>query len=73
MVKIVQRQMGPVFATFFPMTLATLFLIPIVYRQRQPHNPGSNSGHLPAHDLFEFILIGVGGQVVAQLFMTWGV
>lgn len=34
MVKLVQRQMGPVFATFFPMTLATLLLIPIVRHER---------------------------------------
>ena len=34
LVKIVQEQMGPVFATFFPMTLATLLLVPIVHRGR---------------------------------------
>jgi hypothetical protein len=34
-VKIVQEQMGPVFATFFPMTLATLLLIPTMRRERR--------------------------------------
>lgn len=72
MVKLVQKQMGPVFATFFPMTLATLLLIPIVRRERQRENPASNP-RLPAGDILQFILIGVFGQVVAQLFITWGV
>ena len=71
MVKLVQKQMGPVFATFFPMTLATLLLIPVVWREKRP-DPG-NGGRLPTRDILEFILIGVFGQVVAQLFITWGV
>ena len=72
MVKLVQQQMGPVFATFFPMTLATLMLIPIVRRERRRENPASHAS-VPARDVFQFILIGVFGQVVAQLFITWGV
>jgi len=71
MVKLVQEQMGPVFATFFPMALATVLLIPVVWRERRSH-PGSG-GRLPTRDILEFILIGVFGQVVAQLFITWGV
>ena len=67
LVKIVQEQMGPVAATFYPMTLATLMLIPIVWRE------GALHGRMPRRDIMEFILIGVGGQVVAQLFITWGV
>jgi drug/metabolite transporter (DMT)-like permease len=62
MVKIVQEQMGPVFATFLPVTLATLFLMAIVRRDRWPK-----------HDRFRFFLIGVCGQISAQLFITWGV
>jgi drug/metabolite transporter (DMT)-like permease len=73
MVKLVQRQMGPVFATFFPMTLATLLLIPIVRRERQRENPGRGPARVPGSDILQFILIGVFGQVVAQLFITWGV
>jgi drug/metabolite transporter (DMT)-like permease len=73
MVKLVQEQMGPVFATFFPMTLATLLLIPIVQRERGRQNPAVASGRMPTRDILEFIMIGVFGQVVAQLFITWGV
>jgi drug/metabolite transporter (DMT)-like permease len=64
MVKLVQEQMGPLFAVFFPMAIATLLLIPIERRER----------HLPvrARDVWRFILIGVAGQVMAQLFVTWG-
>jgi len=35
MVKLVQQQMGPVFATFFPMTLATLLLIHVVWHEKR--------------------------------------
>ena len=71
MVKLVQRQMGPVFATFFPITLAMLLLIPVVRRERR--NAPGDGGRIPTHDVLEFILIGIFGQVVAQLFITWGV
>jgi drug/metabolite transporter (DMT)-like permease len=75
LVKIVQAQMGPVFATFFPMALATLLLIPIVSweRHRNGRDLASAVGRVRPRDAFEFILIGVFGQVVAQLFITWGV
>ena len=75
LVKIVQAQMGPVFATFFPMALATLLLIPIVSweRHRNGRDLASAVGRVRPRDVFEFILIGVFGQVVAQLFVTWGV
>src|SRR5215510_8693929 len=66
MVKLVQEQMGPVFATFFPMTLATVLLIPIVRRERRK-NPAWPPDRMPKKDMLEFILIGVLGQVVAQL------
>jgi drug/metabolite transporter (DMT)-like permease len=72
MVKIVQQQMGPIFATFLPMTAATLLLMPIVWRTPRARESG---GIRPFHrrDIGEFVLIGVCGQVVAQLFITWGV
>jgi drug/metabolite transporter (DMT)-like permease len=70
MLKIVQVQLGPVSATFFPMAIATLCLLPVVWWQRRK-NP--ERSHLRPKDVWEFILIGVLGQVVAQLFVTWGV
>jgi drug/metabolite transporter (DMT)-like permease len=73
MVKVAQEQMGPVFATFFPMTIATLILIPIVHRESKRNRSAAHSGRMPMQDLRDFIFIGVCGQVVAQLFITWGV
>jgi drug/metabolite transporter (DMT)-like permease len=70
--KIVERQAGPVFAALFPITIATFLLIPIVLRRRQ--RTASPDGRFSLRgDIFQFILIGVFGQVVAQLFVAWGV
>jgi drug/metabolite transporter (DMT)-like permease len=69
LVKIVQRQMGPVSATFYPMLLSTLLLVPIVRRERGPRG----FGRMPRRDIIQFGVLGVFGQVVAQLFITWGV
>jgi drug/metabolite transporter (DMT)-like permease len=71
MVKLVFREMGPIFATFFPILIAMLILIPIVHRERRK-NPAARHGWMPWRDIGNFILIGVLGQVVAQLFITWG-
>jgi drug/metabolite transporter (DMT)-like permease len=49
------------------MAMATLLLIPLVWRE------GPLQRRMPRRDVMEFILIGVLGQVVAQLFITWGV
>jgi drug/metabolite transporter (DMT)-like permease len=73
MVKVAQEQMGPVFATFFPMAIATLILIPIVRRERKKRLGTTGSRRMPWRDLRDFVLIGVCGQIVAQLFVTWGV
>ncbi len=64
MVKLVQRQMGPLFAAFFPLLIATLLLAPFVARAKRG---------MPRADAIHFVLLGVLGQVVAQLFITWGV
>lgn len=73
MVKVAQQQMGPVFATFFPMAIATLILVPVVRREHKKGGVPGGPGRMPLRDLRDFILIGVCGQVVAQLFVTWGV
>jgi drug/metabolite transporter (DMT)-like permease len=70
LVKIVQAQMGPVAATFLPMALSTMMLVPIVYWERR--RTGGAGARMPGRDVFKFILIGLFGQVVAQLFITWG-
>jgi drug/metabolite transporter (DMT)-like permease len=71
--KLVQRRIGPVVAALFAISCATLLLIPIVQRQKWMTKQTPKSDRMPARDLWEFILIGIGGQVVAQVFVAWGV
>ena len=68
--KIVERRLGPVFTVFFPMTISMLLLIPIVHIERRRNNSQSP---MPIRDVMQFILIGILGQVVSQLFTAWGV
>jgi drug/metabolite transporter (DMT)-like permease len=68
--KLVQERMGPVFATFVPMTLATLLLVPILRKERRARGAAARP---PAADVLRFVVIGVLGQVAAQLLVTWGV
>jgi drug/metabolite transporter (DMT)-like permease len=70
MVKIVQQQLGPVSATFFPMLLATLLLIPVVAWEGRARSNARR--RVPRAQVGQFIVLGVLGQVVAQLFITWG-
>jgi drug/metabolite transporter (DMT)-like permease len=72
MVKLVQEEMGPIFATFFPMLLATFLLIPIVYFEKASQTRG-NPARLAKRDFIDFLVMGILGQVGAQLFVTWGV
>lgn len=65
MVKLVQEQMGPLFAVTFPIALSTLLLIVLV---RKEPDAGINK-----QDVWNFFLLGILGQLVAQLFITWGV
>jgi len=61
--------MGPVAATSIPMLIATVLLFPIVqWEARSRPIPSQRRGK----DWLQFLLIGVLGQVVAQLFITWG-
>jgi drug/metabolite transporter (DMT)-like permease len=69
-VKLVQREVGPIFATSFPIAAATILLIPIV--RRESLKSGKSRIRMPRQDIVAFILIGVFGQVLAQLFGTWG-
>ncbi len=65
MVKLVQKQMGPLFAVTFPIALSTLMLIPLVRREQRVK--------ISRRDIRDFILLGIAGQLIAQLFITWGV
>ena len=71
-VKLVQTQMGFIFATFFPMTIATLILVPVVMWRRRAALEQHGRPAWSASDVGHFVLLGVLGQVVAQLFVTWG-
>ena len=70
LVKIVQEQMGPMAATSIPMLMATIMLVPIVRLRRETRSLSKRSLR---NDWRGFMIIGVFGQVVAQLFITWGV
>jgi drug/metabolite transporter (DMT)-like permease len=65
MVKLVQEQMGPLFAVTFPIALSTLLLVVLVAREPK--------GGITRQDFWNFVLLGIAGQLVAQLFITWGV
>lgn len=65
MVKLVQQQMGPLFAVTFPIALSTLLLILLIRREPKTSVTGRDIGN--------FILLGILGQLFAQLFITWGV
>jgi drug/metabolite transporter (DMT)-like permease len=67
--KLVQEQMGPIFATFLPMGLATLALLPLVRREQRR----GSAAPVGRADLVRFAVIGIFGQVLAQLGVTWGV
>jgi drug/metabolite transporter (DMT)-like permease len=71
MIKVVQAQMGPVSATFFPMGIATICLVLVVLRHRRREKIRGSALNLG--DIGRFLLVGVMGQVAAQLLVTWGV
>ena len=68
MVKLVQVQLGPIAATLLPMTLATILLVPIVLHERSKNARAARRWQAAG----QFVLLGLFGQVVAQLCITWG-
>jgi drug/metabolite transporter (DMT)-like permease len=68
--KLVQEEMGPIFATLLPMALATFCLIPLVRREQRSRVQRTR---ISRADVARFGVIGIFGQVVAQLGITWGV
>jgi len=71
-IKFAQLQVGPLFTTFFPITLATLMLIVLVGAARRRCRSEGKRPSMPLRDVLDFILIGILGQVVTQFFGTWG-
>ncbi len=69
-VKFLDRQLGPIAITFLPFYVSTLLFIPLLIRERRRH-PDSPRPNWT--DWRGFIIAGVGGQVLAQLGMTYGI
>src|SRR5258708_33046023 len=69
-VKVVCTHLGPIGVTFLPFYVTTLLFVPLLLRLRR-QNPGAPAPS--ARDWVRFTIAGVGGQVLAQLGMTWGI
>jgi drug/metabolite transporter (DMT)-like permease len=65
-IKLVQDQVGAFSTVFIPMTLATLFMIPFVYKDIKRNKNRKLS------DLKIFVLLALLGQFPAQVLMTIG-
>lgn len=69
-VKFLQGKLGPIAITFLPFYVTTVMFIPLLLRERR-RNP--QAAKLTGADWLRFAAAGVGGQVLAQLGMTWGI
>jgi drug/metabolite transporter (DMT)-like permease len=69
-VKFLDRQMGPIAITFVPFYVTTVLFVPLLIRMRR-RTPDARRP--TARDWVQFAIAGVGGQVLAQLGMTWGI
>lgn len=69
-VKVLGRQMGPMAITFLPFYITTLLFVPLLRKMRR-ETPGASRPS--AREWGQFVVAGVGGQVLAQLGMTWGI
>jgi drug/metabolite transporter (DMT)-like permease len=66
-VKFLDTKLGPIAITFVPFWVTTLLLLPLLFRKN------SKRVKPTPKDWFSFLIAGVGGQVLAQLGMTWGI
>ena len=74
LVKLVSEQVGAVFTTAAPMLVATLLLLPLALPGLLRKWVNGPSAQRPSGaDMGRFLALGILGQVVAQLFVTWGV
>ena len=69
-VKFLDRQLGPIAITFLPFYVSTVLFIPLLIRERRSRPDAPRPTWM---DWRGFIIAGVGGQVLAQLGMTWGI
>src|SRR5579859_6635596 len=69
-VKVLDPHLGPIAITFLPFYVTTLLFVPLLLRLRRqsPGAPAPSPG-----DWVRFTIAGVGGQVLAQFGMTWGI
>jgi len=70
MVKLVQTEMGFIFATFFPIAVSTLILAPFALIKKTAAQEAGETRNVG--DIWHFLALGILGQVPAQLFVTWG-
>jgi len=64
-IKLTQEQVGPYFTVWGPMLLATIFLLPFVWKDFK-------KGNKVFKDLFVFVPLALLGAFPAQVLMTWG-
>ena len=69
-VKFLEGKLGPIAITFLPFYVTTVLFIPLLLRERR-RNP--QAVKVTRADWLRFAAAGVGGQVLAQLGMTWGI
>src|SRR5258708_27023368 len=69
-VKVVCTHLGTIAITFLPFYVKTRLVVPLLLRLRR-QNPGAPAPS--TLDWVRFTIAGVGGQVLAQLGMTWGI
>jgi len=69
-VKVLDPYLGPIAITFVPFYVTTLLFLPLLMKGR---NTRPRSKYPTAREWLSFTIAGVGGQVLAQLGMTWGV
>ena len=69
-VKYLEKDLGPIAITFLPFYVTTLLFVPLLIRKRSA-NPNATWPTL--NDWKQFTVVGVAGQVLAQLGATWGI
>jgi drug/metabolite transporter (DMT)-like permease len=68
-VKHVQNHLGPFAIAFLPFCIITPLLIPLLFQRGRSAQPRVRPS---LSDWKQFVVAGLGGQLVAQLGMTWG-